>query len=80
MKNKINIEITADGYKIDIVLDGKTYTEVYEAEPGHAMCVDGDFEKEDAIPDELYDALLSFDCFECQQVLMDLEYEDEDED
>lgn len=26
-KNKIDIEITSDGWKIDVTVDGKTYTE-----------------------------------------------------
>ena len=30
MKNKITIEITADGWKTDVTVDGKTYTEHHE--------------------------------------------------
>lgn len=29
-KNKIDIEITSDGWKIDVTVDGKTYTEHHE--------------------------------------------------
>lgn len=28
-KNKINIEITADGWKTDVTINGKTYSERY---------------------------------------------------
>lgn len=31
-KNKINIEITADGWKTDVTINGKTYSERYIAE------------------------------------------------
>lgn len=41
-KNKINIEITADGWKTDVTINGKTYSERYIAEKGGAECVEGE--------------------------------------
>ena len=55
-KNKINIEITADGWKTDVTINGKTYSERYIAEKGGAECVEGNFEEEDEIPESIYSA------------------------
>ncbi len=59
-KNKINIEITADGWKTDVTINGKTYSERYIAEKGGAECVEGNFEEEDEIPESIYDKLNDF--------------------
>lgn len=40
-KNKINIEITADGWKTDVTINGKTYSERYIAEKGGAAGTGG---------------------------------------
>ncbi len=77
--NKINIEITADGWRVDVTLNGKTYTERHVSEDfGTAQCEDGDFESEEAIPENLYDALNDFFCFNCQQALLDIENGEDD--
>ena len=70
-KNKINIEITADGWKTDVTINGKTYSERYSAE-----CVEGNFEEEDEIPESIYDKLNDFFCFDCQQALAQFEIEE----
>lgn len=51
-KNKIDIEITSDGWKIDVTVDGKTYTEHHEMsdEGCFAKCVEGNLETA-GIPD-----------------------------
>ena len=75
-KNKINIEITADGWKTDVTINGKTYSERYIAEKGGAECVKGNFEEEDEIPESIYDKLNDFFCFDCQQALAQFEIEE----
>lgn len=75
-KNKINIEITADGWKTDVTINGKTYSERYIAEKGGAECVEGNFEEEDEIPESIYDKLDDFFCFDCQQALAQFEIEE----
>ena len=75
-KNKINIEITADGWKTDVTINGKTYSERYIAEKGDAECVEGNFEENDEIPESIYDALNDFFCFGCQQALAQFEIEE----
>ena len=72
--NKINIENTADGGRVDVTHNGKTYTERHVSEDfGKAQCEDGDFESEEAMPENFYDALNDFFCFNCQQALLDIE-------
>ena len=75
-KNKINIEITADGWKTDVTINGKTYSERYIAEKGGAECAEGNFEEEDEIPESIYDKLNTFFCFDCQQALAQFEIEE----
>ena len=75
-KNKINIEITADGWKTDVTINGKTYSERYIAEKGGAECIEGNFEDEDGIPESIYDKLNDFICFDCQQALAQFEIEE----
>ena len=61
-KNKINIEITADGWKTDVTINGKTYSERHI---GHHE-----------IPESIYNALNDFFCFGCQQALAQFEIEE----
>ena len=49
-KNRLNIEVTTDGWKTDVTIDGKTYTERHEVSGCYAKCVEGNLEK-DRIPD-----------------------------
>lgn len=80
-ENKISVEITADGWKTDVTINGKTYTERHVGDHGSAEGVEGNFEEEEEIPESVYDALNNFFCFDCQQALLKYEYEeDENED
>lgn len=79
MKNKITIEITAEGWKTDVMINGKTYTEWHAGECGLATCIEGNFEKDTEIPDNIYDALNSFFYFDCQQALVEFEGADNQE-
>lgn len=60
-KNKIDIEITSDGWKIDVTVAGKTYTEHHEMsdEGCFAKCVEGNLETA-GIPDPIVHALDGF--------------------
>ena len=71
-KNKIDIEITSDGWKIDVTVDGKTYTERHEVSGCYAKCVEGNLEK-DRIPDPLVDVLDGFFCVDCVKTLRECE-------
>lgn len=75
-ENKISIEITADGWKTDVTINGKTYTERHVGNYYGSKCVEGNFEEEEEIPESVYDALDSFFCFDCQQALLKYEYEE----
>lgn len=66
-ENKISIEITADGWKTDVTINGKTYSERHIGHYGSSECVEGNFEEDDEIPESIYDALNDFFCFGCQQ-------------
>lgn len=74
MKNKITIEITSDGWKIDVTVDGKTYTEHHEMsdEGCFAKCVEGNLETA-GIPDPIVYALDGFFCFDCVRALRECE-------
>jgi hypothetical protein len=74
--NKIAIEITSDGWKTDVTIKGKTYSERHIGHYGRSECVEGNLEEEDEIPEVIFDAINDFFCFTCQQAL--LEYENEE--
>ena len=73
-KNKIDMEITSDGWKIDVTVDGKTYTEHHEMsdEGCFAKCVEGNLETA-GIPDPIVYALDGFFCFDCVRALRECE-------
>lgn len=50
-ENKISIEITADGWKTDVTINGKTYSERHIGHYGSSECVEGNFEEDDEIPE-----------------------------
>ena len=75
-ENKISIEITADGWKTDVTINGKTYSEQHIGHYGSSECVEGNFEEDDEIPESIYDALNDFFCFGCQQALAQFEIEE----
>lgn len=76
-KNKINIEITSGGWKIDVTINGKTYTERHIGDHGYSKGVEGNFEEEEEIPESVCDELNSFFCFDCQQALLEYEHEED---
>ena len=67
--NKIKIEITPDGWESTVIIDGKEYKEKHVATGYGSVSVEGSFENEEDIPDEVYDALSSSFIFECMQAL-----------
>ena len=71
--NKIALEITSEGWEITVIIDGKEYKEKYVATATGAKSIEGDFESEDDIPEEVYDALNSNFPFECMQALYSIE-------
>ena len=75
-KEYIRIEITADGWKTDVTINGKTYSERHIGHYGSSECVEGNFEEDDEIPESIYDALNDFFCFGCQQALAQFEIEE----
>lgn len=78
MENKITVEIIANGWKTNVTVNEKTYTEKWAAEYGGAEC-DGDtLDENDEIPEVLRDRLYNLDCFQLQQALYKLENEEED--
>lgn len=71
--NKIKLEITSEGWESIVTIDGKEYKEKYAATETGAKSIEGDFESEDGIPEEVYDALNSTFPFECMQALYSIE-------
>lgn len=71
--NKIVIEVTSKGWESTITINGKEFKEKHVATPSGAKGVEGDFESEDDIPDEVYDTLNSSFPFECMQALQEVE-------
>lgn len=72
-ENKISIEITKDGWTTTVNLAGRTFVEKHIATPTGAQGVEGDFEKDDDIPEEIYEALNSFFQFDCMSALQGIE-------
>ena len=58
--DKVTVEITAQGWKSTINLDGKEYIETHKATHFGSEGVDGNFEDEKDIPNSLYDAMDTF--------------------
>ena len=67
--NKIVIEVTSDGWETTVTINGKEYKEKHVATAFGSESVEGNFESEDDIPEEIYDALNSSFPFECMQAL-----------
>lgn len=75
MKNKVNIEITDEGWVTKVTLGDKEYVERHEREDGpliKSMGTEGNFESEEEIPEELYEALSSFHQFDIMAALIGL--------
>ncbi|PWM24151.1 MAG: hypothetical protein DBX48_08710 [Limosilactobacillus fermentum] len=71
--NKIKIEITPNGWETTVIINGKEFKEKHIATAFGSEGVEGDFESEDDIPEEVYDALNSFFPFECMGALQNVE-------
>ena len=57
--NKIVIEVTSNGWETTATINGKEYKEKHVATAFGSESVEGNFESEDDIPKEIYDALNS---------------------
>lgn len=68
---KVIIEITENGWNTTVQLDEKTFVEKYKSTPRGADWVEGDFEAEDDISDELYNALTGFSQYDIMRALSD---------
>jgi len=55
--NKVTIEINSNGFDVKVFVNGRRYIEQWEVAKGGYKRVEGDFEKDIHISDELYDAL-----------------------
>lgn len=71
--NKIVIEVTSDGWETTATINGKTYKEKHVATVFGAESIKDNFESEDGIPEEVYDALNSTFPFDCMQALYSIE-------
>lgn len=71
--NKIKIEITPNGWESTVIIDGKEYKEKHVATAFGSESIEGNFESEDDIPEEVYDALNSSFPFECMRALYSIE-------
>lgn len=71
--NKIVIEVTSNGWETTATINGKEYKEKHVATAFGSESVEGNFESEDDIPKEIYDALNSSFPFECMQALYSIE-------
>lgn len=72
-ENKISIEITNKGWTTTVSLNGKTFVEKHVVTPTGAQSIEGDFESEVGIPEEVYEALNPSFSFECMQALQAVE-------
>lgn len=71
--NEIVIKITSDGWETAVTINGKEYKERHVATSFGSVCIEGNFESEDDIPEEVYDALNSSFPFDCMQALYSIE-------
>ncbi|MFV0587090.1 hypothetical protein [Bacteroides reticulotermitis] len=66
--NKIVIEVTSNGWEISVTINGREYKENHIATE-YGDFIGGNFEEEEDIPEEVFDALNSSFPFECMQAL-----------
>ncbi len=71
--NKIKLEITSEGWETTVIINDKEFKEKHIATVFGSEGAEGDFESEDDIPEEIYDALNSSFPFECMQALYSIE-------
>ena len=69
MSKKVTIEVTENGWETKVELNGKTYIEKHKRTNFGSEGVEGNFENEDELTDELYDALSGFAQHDIMQAL-----------
>lgn len=69
MSKKVTIEITENGWETKVELNGKTYIEKHKRTNFGSEGYEGNFEDEDDLTDELYDALSGFAQHDIMQAL-----------
>jgi hypothetical protein len=70
--NKVSIEITSEGWKITLDINGEKIVEEYEITEG-VRGVGGDIEDSDLVSDELYEALNNYFLFDIMLILNEYE-------
>jgi hypothetical protein len=71
MTNKVTTVITEDGWTTTVEIDGKTFTEKHQRTRTGATCIEGDFEAEEEIPEELWNELSSLRNYDIMKALYD---------
>lgn len=71
--NKVTLEITSKEYIVKVNLNGEEFIEKHIKTNHGATGIEGDFESESKIPDNLYDALNNFFAFDVMNALNELE-------
>ena len=66
---KVTIEITEKGWTVSVHKDEKTFIEKHVATPTGAKSIEGNFEDEPEISEELYDALSGFANYDIMRAL-----------
>ena len=67
--NKVVIEITSEGWKIILQINGEEIIEEHKRTESGSVVGGNDIEDSDLVTDELYEALNSFFPFEVMQAL-----------
>lgn len=66
---KVTIEITEKGWTVTVQKDEKTFVEKHIATLTGAQSIEGDFEYNDEINEELYEALSGFSNYDIMRAL-----------
>ena len=66
---KVTIEITEKGWTVSVHKDEKTFIEKHVVTPTGAKSIEGNFEDEPEISEELYDALSGFANYDIMRAL-----------
>lgn len=70
--NKVLVEITKDGWKTEVSLNGKTFTEKHVKTATGATCIAGDFDSESELPPDLWEAVTGFYQYDIMKALNEL--------
>jgi len=66
---KVIIEVTESGWTTTVKNGDSEIVEKHLSTPTGSRCVQGNFEDEDSIDDELYDALIGFAMYDIMRAL-----------